>query len=241
MRFALVVLMAGFALAQDVNVTKVVEVRYSDTSRLHTLLVPSKGITMRIDPAGKFIVFQGIQKEVEVLEEVLKKIDVPPINLEFTFELIAGSKTTGKSTDLPPALGGVAKEMKTLFGFQSVTLIDTMTIRIQEGKDSGANGALPSLMTADANPPKATYSINIKHAFANGTKGSRLVRLGDLRFNAKIPFTTTFAGNTQFQFSEMGIQTGLDVREGQRVVVGKVGMDSGSNPFFLVVSCKVVE
>ena len=58
MRFALVVLMAGFALAQDVSVTKVVEVRYSDTGRLQTLLLPSKSVTIRVDPAGKFVVFK---------------------------------------------------------------------------------------------------------------------------------------------------------------------------------------
>ena len=87
----------------------------------------------------------------------------------------------------------------------------------------------------------SSYSINIGQAGANGPKGSRSVRIADLRFNAKIPFSSSSGHISQFQFSEMGIQTGLDLKEGQRVVVGKVGMDSGSNPFFLVVSCKVVE
>ncbi len=237
MRFVFFLLMASFALAEQV--TKVVDI-HNDKDRLVNL-VQSRSVNIKFDQQSKFVMLQGERGEVEAIEELLKKIDLPPLNLEFTFELISGSKSAGKSTDLPVALGGVAKEMKSLFGFQSVTLIDTTTIRMQDGKDSYANGVLPSVLTADANPPKAAYSINIRQAGSNGTKGSRLVRIAELRFNAKIPFSSSFGANTQFLFSEMGIQTGLDMKEGQRVVVGKVGMDSGSNPFFLVVSCKVVE
>ena len=238
MRLVLFILMAGLAMSEQV--TKVVDIHYSDRDRLANL-VQSKSVNIKFDPQAKFVVLQGEKAEVEAIEEILKKIDLPPLNMEFTFELISGSKSAGKTTELPAALGGVAKEMKSLFGFQSVTLIDTTTIRMQDGKDSYANGVLPSILTADANPPKAAYSINIRQAGSNGTKGSRLVRIAELRFNAKIPFSSSFGANTQFLFSEMGIQTGLDMKEGQRVVVGKVGMDSGSNPFFLVVSCKVVE
>ena len=237
MRLILLVLMAGTVLAQDV--TKVVEIHYSDRSRLENLIPLSKSVVTRFDPAGKFVVFQGDAKIVESLEEVLKKIDVPPLNIEFTLELISGSKNPGKASDIPAGLNGVAKEMKNLFGFQALTLIDTVTMRTQEGKDTFANGPFPSPNT-EPNAPKGNYSIEVKQSAANGTKGSRLVRIGSLRFNGKIPILTG-SGGTQYQFNEMGISTGLDVKEGQRVVVGKVGMDSSSNPFFLVVSCKVVE
>ena len=238
MRLVFSIFMAGLAMAEQV--TKVVDIHYSDRDRLANL-VQSKSVNIRFDPQAKFVVLQGERVEVEAIEEIVKKIDLPPLNMEFTFELISGSKSAGKATELPAALGGVAKEMKTLFGFQNVTLMDTMTIRMQDGKESSASGALPSLLAADANPPKATYSINIKQAGWNGTKGSRSARISELRFNARIPFSTSNTDNTRYQFSEMGIHTGLDMKEGQRVVVGKVGMDSGSNPFFLVVSCKVVE
>ena len=115
MRLILLVLIAGTVLAQDV--TKVVEIHYSDRSRLENLIPLSKSVVTRFDPAGKFVVFQGDAKIVESLEEVLKKIDVPPLNIEFTLELISGSKNPGKASDIPAGLNGVAKEMKNLFGF----------------------------------------------------------------------------------------------------------------------------
>lgn len=237
MRFILLVLFAGCAFAEEV--TKVVDVHYSNRERLDNL-VQSRTVNIKIDPSGKFVVLQGQKVEVEGIEDLIKKIDVPPLNIEFTFELISGSKTAGKVSDFPAGLNGVAKEMKNLFGFQTMMLVDTLTIRSQEGKDSNANGPFPS-PTADLNAPKGNYQIEIKQAVANGIKGSRLVRIGSLRFNGKIPFVYGPGGNNQYSMSDMGISTGLDVREGQRVVVGKVGMDSSSNPFFLVVSCKVVE
>ncbi len=235
MRFILLVLFVGCAFAEEV--TKVVDVHYSDRERLVNL-VQSRTVNIKIDPSAKFVVLQGQKVEVEGLEDLIKKIDVPPLNIEFTFELVSGSKTAGKVSDFPAGLSGVAKEMKNLFGFQTVMLVDTVTMRTQEGKETGVNGPFPS-PTTDPTAPKGNYQIDIRQAVANGIKGSRLVRIGLLRFNGKIAFST--AGNNQYQFSEMGISTGLDVKEGQRVVVGKVGMDSSSNPFFLVVSCKVVE
>ena len=235
MRFALLVLFAGCAFAEEV--TKVVDVHYSDRERLANLVL-SRNVNIKIDPFGKFVVLYGQKVEVEGIEDLIKKIDMPPLNIEFTLELISGSKTAGKVSDFPAALNGVAKEMKNLFGFQTMMLVDTVTIRTQEGKETNANGPFPS-PTTDLNAPKGNYQIEIKQAAANGIKGSRLVRIGSLRFNGKIAFPTGSGGN--YSFSDMGISTGLDVKEGQRVVVGKVGMDSSSNPFFLVVSCKVVE
>lgn len=236
MRFALLVLFVGCAFAEEV--IKVVDVHYSDRERLANL-VQSRNVNIKIDPSGKFVVLQGQKVEVEGIEDLIKKIDVPPLNIEFTLELISGSKTAGKVSDFPVGLNGVAKEMKNLFGFQTMMLVDTVTIRTQEGKETNVTGPFPS-PTTDPTAPKGNYYIDIKQAAANGIKGSRLVRIGSLRFNGKIPILTG-SGGTQYQFNEMGISTGLDVKEGQRVVVGKVGMDSSSNPFFLVVSCKVVE
>ncbi len=50
-----------------------------------------------------------------------------------------------------------------------------------------------------------------------------------------------FDAKGNLEFSVTGLNTGLDVKEGQHVVIGKVGLDPSSNPFFLVVSAKVVE
>ncbi len=54
----------------------------------------------------------------------------------------------------------------------------------------------------------------------------------------RVPITT---GPGQFQYQEVGINTDLDVREGQKVVVGKTNMDSSDRALIVVVTAKVVE
>lgn len=235
MRFALLFITAGLLHAEEI--TKVVDIRYADITRISSLIPVSNSVTMRIDPSGKFVVFRGEKLLVESMEEVLKRIDVAPVNVELVFELLAGSKLSGKTVEVPQALSGVVKEMKALFGFQTVSLIDMIDLRVQEGRDADSSGLLSSMMD-DKSGPKAVYQLHVRQVVANGSKGSRQIRIGEVRFGGKIPMIDA-KGN--FQLYENSIHTGLDIKEGQRVVVGKVGLDPSSNPFFLVVSAKVVE
>ncbi len=235
MRFALLFITAGLLHAEQI--TKVVDIKYADITRISSLISQPNGAGFRIDPSGKLIVFQGDRLLVESMEEILKRIDVPSTNVELTFDLLGGSKIAGKVAELPQSLAGVSKEMKSLFGFQTVTLIDTISMRVQEGKDVEASGLLPA-MTDDKSGPKANYQLRVRQIVVNGTKGNRQLRIGDVRFGGRIPMLDA-KGN--LQFTETGLNTGLDIKEGQHVVIGKVGLDSSSNPFFLVVSAKVVE
>ncbi len=176
MRFALLFITAGLLHAEEV--TKVVDIKYADINRINFLIQQPKGAGMRVDPSGKLIVFQGDRLGVESMEEILKRIDVPSANVELTFDLLGGSKIAGKSSDLPQSLAGVAKEMKSLFGFQTVTLIDTISLRVQEGKDAEASGLLPA-MTGDTAGPKASYQLRVRQIVVNGAKGSRQLRIGE--------------------------------------------------------------
>lgn len=237
MRFALLFITAGLLPAEEI--TKVVDIKYADMRRIQSLIREPKGAAMRIDPSGKLIVFQGDRLLVESMEEILKRIDVPSVNVELTFELLLGSKVGGKASELPQSLAGVVKEMKGLFGFKVVNLVDTIILRTQEGKESDAAGYLQTVYAADESKGgKAFYDLRVRRTVVNGSKGDRLLRIDDLHFGGRFPISNN---NGEMKFTTTGINTGLDIREGQRIVVGKVDLDQSSNPFFLVVSAKVIE
>ena len=122
--------------------------------------------------------------------------------------------------------------MKAILGYANVTLVDTLFIRGKQGRFSDASGPLPS--PGD----KAIYNLKVQQMTVDGEKGNRQVRIADLRCGAKVPMLDKNGG---FQYVDTGLTTSLDVREGQRVVVGKAGLDTSSNPIFLVVSCKIAE
>jgi hypothetical protein len=83
-------------------------------------------------------------------------------------------------------------------------------------------------------------------------KGS-LIRINNFRFGIRVPYSVgsfqpqqPSAGNaplagTQFQFQDVGFHTNLDVREGQKVVVGKNQLPGAGHGFVLVVSARTVD
>ena len=49
------------------------------------------------------------------------------------------------------------------------------------------------------------------------------------------------SGQATYQYVETGINTDVDIREGQRVVVGKANMDGTDRASIVVLTAKVVE
>ena len=64
------------------------------------------------------------------------------------------------------------------------------------------------------------------------------VRIDGLHLGAKIPIKS---GLNNINYIDTGINTDLDVREGQKVVVGKATVDSSNNALFLVLTVRVVD
>ena len=129
MRFALLFITAGLLHADEI--TKVVDIKYADITRISSLIPVSNSVTMRIDPSGKFVVFRGEKLLVESMEEVLKRIDVAPVNVELVFELLAGSKLSAKTADIPQALA--------ILGLRAATnLITALLLRQAFPASSGA-------------------------------------------------------------------------------------------------------
>jgi len=84
----------------------------------------------------------------------------------------------------------------------------------------------------------ASYSIEVKNLAVSGAEKGASIRLDGLRFNMRLPVIMPGGGT---HYSESGISTDIDIREGQKVVVGKSSIDSGSQSIFLVVTAKVVD
>jgi hypothetical protein len=154
-------------------------------------------------------------------------------NVELTFHLLLGT-AQAESISVPPDLGGVATQLRSVFGFKSVRVLETSVLRGREGRQLEAKGLVP---TSSKLAETAPYGISVKSVAVNAGEKGAAIRLDGLRFNAQFPIGTPSA----IQFQPVGISTDLDVREGQKVVVGKASIDGASQSIFLVVTAKVVD
>jgi hypothetical protein len=104
---------------------------------------------------------------------------------------------------------------------------------------------------------QAPYSFSFRRAtIREGEKGGlsaaalvseRQIRLDDLDLGVDVPHAMNVFGgapqdgNNPFEYKRVGLKTDIDVREGQKVVVGKATLDATGQALVLVVTAKVIE
>ncbi len=228
------------AMAQEKEqVTKIIEVRNLDVRELPPLLLPF-GAAIQFSLPLRRLVVSGRPETVAAVEEAVRRMDVPapaPKNVEITAYILMASPQPGGN--VPPELEGVTKQLKNLFSYQGFRLLDTMVLRVRDGE----SGEASAVGTPPADFPTNLYAKTVYQARFTGVGVSgddkiRLLRIRELKFGARIPYST---GGSGYQFNEVGFNTGIDVREGQKVVVGKANVDGSNNAMTLVVTARVVE
>jgi hypothetical protein len=240
--------LAGLAWAQEKKqpeesekfTSKLIPVRYVNVTHMRDLLsVP--GVSVKADAEMHALVVSGRADAVTTLEEMVKKLDIAPTpppprpNIELTVYMLSGS-TEGKSghgDEVPADLSSTVKQLHQLFPYKSYRILDSFMLRGRDGARGNTTGSIPS----PAGLPPATYRFDYLSAvLGDGTP--RTIRLNGLNMNIRAPFATS--GSTQFTYSDSGVSTDLDLREGQKVVVGKSNYGT-DDAFILVVTAKVVE
>jgi hypothetical protein len=176
------------------------------------------------------------------IEDTIKRLDVPrpaPQNVELTvYLLLASDNGTGS---VPPELEGVAKQLKTTFTFKGLHTIDTLVVRSRD-KQSGDVKGLAKFDPDIPNP--STYSFSYRAASILSDEKGRLIRLDGLRFGARVVVKRQSEASSSFvafDSIDAGFNTDIDVREGQKVVVGKTAVGGTNTALILVITAKVLE
>lgn len=253
--------MAGLASAQTATpqpetaekpkwIQKVLDLKYADAAVLAKLL----GNLQRYGSDVQIIAPQPDLHAISIgtydasflklAEEIVQRYDVPKAAQATSHQygveivahiLLAGPK--GSSGDaLPAGLEPVAKQLRSVFGYTDIRLLDSSLILGREGRSSNVSGTLNGL--AEGQKSQIVYQVQIrKIAVEPGGKGNSIA-LGDFRFSVRLPDDR---GSEKTDFIDVGFNTDLNVLEGQKVVVGKSHIGASSDALILVLSARVVE
>ena len=239
MRNLILALVVCAQLFAQEDVRKIIEVRTNDARRLAEF-VSVFNVQITFEPNTRFAVLRGRPENISAAEEALKRIQAPLRNVELTFHILSASPQPS-TEKVPPELEPVVKQLRGAFPFQSYRLLETLVLRAREGTEGSISGVLP----AGSNPDGTVHIEFRAVGLSSGSQGS-IVRLDRLRMLARhsVPVVSGpgQAAVSGFQMRDSGIHADIDVREGQKAVVGKANMqgkDSGT--LFLIVSAKVVD
>jgi type II/III secretion system protein len=224
---------------------RVFEIKYRDPSGLLQVVRPLgsgfKGATVAYDRQFRTLTVRDFPENIAAIEEAIKRLDVPEAprpDIEFSVHVLIASNSPGASEEYPADLGDVVKQLKSALKYKSYGLMTSGLHRAKEGpsglRNSGvAESKLFSNVPTPPNPIFYEYEFNL--ISIDMASGAPAIQLGAFRFNMRVPLNL----GTSIQYENVGFQSPINLRQGERVVVGSTTM--GDKGLVVVVSAKVLK
>lgn len=235
-------LLAALPLAAQENVPKppvqkLIPLKYADPRTVMDLLRVFDG---QIIPNTEMhaLAVKATPQSMQAIEEAVARLDTPaaaPKDIELTIHLLVGTDLDGNiGNPLPKDMDPVATQLKNSFPFKNYRQLDILTLRSRAGQRAGTESSGGFMQFGSITKPVVTsFSINSSSIGADGTT----VRLDGLRSSSRIPVEISPGS---FNNQDLSLNTDLDIREGQKVVVGRMGINR-EQALFLVLTARVVQ
>lgn len=217
-----------------------VKLRYAEAEQVHQVLRSFESEYGRITSNRDLnvITIQDIPEIVDKMLSLIKEIDVKPIDLLITVDLILGSMGMEQSPELAGLISGrsskrklesdpLIKELKSVLSYTHYNRIDSSFIRIQDNTYSDLKLGGQGL----------DLRLNLGPHYVKEEKVDTF-RLG-LRLVRYISGAVELVDAKEK--SVVLIRTTLTVKSGERTVVGVSKLDGGNNALILIISGKIIE
>lgn len=213
---------------------KVFQVKYADVNQLADLF-RTFGARVEAKQGLNALAVRAPDSVLAAIEESLKRLDIAPRpqkNIDLTAYLLIASAQESAASKTPAEIDPVIKQLRTVFNYRGFRLLDTVMMRQREGTGGTVNGTVASPTSATQQPVPYRFHVNSLRIGSDDTAG--MVHINGLNLNLQVPFALGPPVS-------VGIGTDVDVREGQKVVVGKANIDNSENALILVLTAKAVD
>jgi len=221
---------------------KVFDVKHRDPrvlwEALRTLGSGFKGATISWSDEFKTLTVRDFPENIAAIEEALKRLDTPqpPVpDIEILMHVLIASNAEGAPDDLPASLKDVVAQLRSTLNFKSYHSLTAIVQRSRAGTRSiEGNGAVGLKIAVTDKEERAEYNYRF---FGSGSPAASVTTNSAGASTVQIPdMSFTFASPS---LGTARIETGLTVRDGEKVVVGTSSLkDRG---VILVLSARVIK
>jgi len=155
----------------------------------------------------------------------------PAANIELTVYLLSGVAQGEPADDVPQDLAATVKQLRSIFNYKGYKLTESFMLRGRIGGGAKTAGVLPG--GAGLN-----YQFQY-NSVAVSSETPPLFRINGLRI--MLTRAPRRLGGETIVDTVASINTDLDIREGQKTVVGKSSVSSTGDALILVIVPKIVE
>ncbi len=208
-----------------------VRLKYVDAEAVRQLL-RNFNVNMSADQRLKIIALSGKKAAVETAEAAIKQIDVPGSaqkDIDLTVFFVVGRDDPGQGGSIPPDLQSTIAALKQTFPYKTYDLVDVLSLRSRAGSGASTTGQVASNRLTK-------FSVRSVNLEGDGS----MVRIEQLDAGVHV-LQTTGEGKSSY-VNVSGVHTEIvDVKEGQKLVVGRSSLDGMGRALFLVLIAKVAQ
>jgi hypothetical protein len=222
---------------------KIFEIKYRDPYGLLQVVRPLasgfKGATMSVDRDFRTLTVRDFPENIAAIDEAIKRLDTPQAprpDIEFNVHVLIASTAAGNREDYPAELADVVTQLKSALKYKSYTLMTSGIHRAKEGGGQLENSGVAesNLFSSVPTPPNPIfYNYSLDSISIDSGSGAPTVQVGRFRFNMRVPLNL----GAQVQYENVGFQSPVGLRQGEKVVVGSTTM--GNKGLVVVVSAKL--
>jgi hypothetical protein len=189
-----------------------------------------KGTSISESGEFKTITVRDFPENIAAIEDALKRLDVPQApkpDIEFRIRVLIAAPSG--SSQYPGELEPVVKQLHATLNYKGYFQVASFIMRVKSG--SGAKGT----GVANVNPPVSSEPTSLSYSYGfedvsmtPPPPGAALVQIRKLHYAIEAK-----------SLGEAEINTGLSLREGEKVVVGTASLKDRA--MILVLSARVVK
>lgn len=216
--------------------SRVFEIKHRDPANLVSVLKPLgsgfKGATMSSNQEFGTITIRDFPENIAAAEEAIKRLDVPEParpGTEFHVHILVAtnSPTYSPPNEYPVELNAVIKQLQTTINYKYYHLMTSQVLRAKEQgmRQVSVKGVSELKLRADMEASKNPIFYNF--SFENimieeAASGAAKIQIGQFNFTMKVPL---MMGSGILQYESIGFNTPVNMREGEKVVVGTTSME----------------
>ena len=219
------------------RIQKLFLLKYADPGHVASLLGVFNASVRPDSEMHALAVETTSEATMTAIQEAIQRLDVASAaskNIEMTAYLLIGGETAGtEPSAMPKELDSVVAQLKNAFAFKSYRLLDILALRTRVGQRASTNsvGRPMQIGTNSMSSPITQFRINSAGIGSDETT----VRIDGLNLQSRIPVAT---GQGQFGYQDVGLQADVDIKQGQKVVIGRVSV--AESALFVVLTAQVV-
>jgi hypothetical protein len=215
------------------EIVKLKYVRAQDIQNLLYTFIGPKGRIQFNPDLPSLLSVSDVPENVEKILAAIREIDVKPADVLYTVQLVLGSETDA-TTDAELQSDPVIKELRRLLRYKGYTLLDSSLVRV-------VNRERASVVMG----PKAEFEFSLMPDVAGASPAPVIkteLRLRQIMRSDKnvvkegkeMPAGTPIEVRTP-------IESTLNIRSGDRTVVGVSKLDGGDKGLILIISAKIID